>query len=87
MHRNNLRFAAATGQDRGAYHLVFDMMVRYYLDVKAAAVGGTTGNGDRSIEANEPRSDGCCIGKDDEARRTRLNYCRSMEVPCRNRRR
>lgn len=37
MHTSNLRFAPATGTDRSAYHQVFEMMVRYYLDVKAAA--------------------------------------------------
>ncbi len=36
MHRNNLRFAAATNvTDRGAYHQVFDRIVRYYLDLNA----------------------------------------------------
>lgn len=36
MHRNNLRFAAATNvTNRSAYHLVFDRIVRYYLDLNA----------------------------------------------------
>ena len=36
MHRNNLRFAKATNvTDRGAYHVVFDRTVRYYLDLIA----------------------------------------------------
>ena len=36
MHRNNLRFAPPTkGTDRSAYHQVFDLMARYYLDIKA----------------------------------------------------
>jgi hypothetical protein len=36
MHRNNLRFAAPTNAtDRSAYHLVFDRIVRYYLDLNA----------------------------------------------------
>jgi hypothetical protein len=35
--RNNLRFAPAAPNHRGAYYKVFNMMVRYYLDQKAAA--------------------------------------------------
>ena len=35
--RNNLRSAPATAANRSAYHQVFDMMVRYYLDQKMAA--------------------------------------------------
>lgn len=38
MHRNNLKFAAPTkGTDRQAYYRIFDMMARYYLDLKAIA--------------------------------------------------
>jgi len=36
MHRSNLRFAPASPAHRSAYHTVFNMMVRYYLDQKAA---------------------------------------------------
>jgi hypothetical protein len=35
LHRNNTEFAPAAGTDREAYHRLFDMMVRYYLDIKA----------------------------------------------------
>ena len=34
--RHNLRFAAASPAHRSAYHRIFTMMVRYYMDVKMA---------------------------------------------------
>jgi hypothetical protein len=36
-HAHNLRFAPASPNHRSAYYRVFNMMVRYYLDQKAAA--------------------------------------------------
>ncbi len=52
MQRNNLRFSPATkGPNRTAYYQVFNLMVRYYLDLKAVT------NAEREIDREIERID------------------------------